>query len=165
MPAPLLISCLPMDSPLITAHDLRLLSIGYYIQGGIAGVYTLLILGYSAFATALLANINKMAGQSNQQEIPPALFSIISILLVIVLGLCCVYTVCMFLAGYWLPRFRNRVFIQIIGALNCLAIPYGTILGIFTLMVLQRPSARQFFAAGTGAPPVVPTPPPPVPSA
>ncbi len=149
-----------MDSPLITAHDLRLLSIGYYIQGGIAAVYTLLILAYSAFATALLANINKIAGQSNQQELPPALFSIISILLTVLLGLACAYTICMFLAAYWLPRFRNKLFIQILGALNCMAIPYGTVLGIFTLMVLQRPSAKQFFAEGTAAPPPLPTPPP-----
>src|ERR1700761_8818665 len=151
-----------MDSPLITSHDLRLLSIGYYIQGGIAAFYTLLMLGYSAFATAILANINKVAAESSQQQVPPALLSIISILLAILLGLACIYTVCMFLAGYWLPRFRNKVFIQIIGALNCLAIPYGTVLGIFTLMVLQRPSAKQFFAAGTPPPATLPTAPPPI---
>ena len=154
-----------MDSPLITSHDLRLLSIGYYIQGGIAAFYTLLMLGYSAFATAILANINKVAAESRQQQVPPALLSIISILLAILLGLACVYTVCMFLVGYWLPRSRNKVFIQIIGALNCLAIPYGTVLGIFTLMVLQRPSAKQFFAAGTAPPATLPTAPPPIPPA
>jgi ABC-type branched-subunit amino acid transport system permease subunit len=148
-----------MDSPVITAHDLRLLSIGYYIQAGIAGFYTLMMLGYSAFATVLFANINKMAGQANQQEIPPALLSIISILLAVVLGVCCAYTLCMFLAGYWLRHRRNKLFIQVLAAFNCLAIPYGTVLGIFTFMVLQRPSAKQLFAE-PGAPP-----PPPLPTA
>jgi len=149
-----------MDSPLITAHDLRLLSIGYYIQAGIACFYTLLMLGYSTFATVLLANINKMAGQTNQQEIPPAVLSVISILIALMLSIFCAYTVCMFLAGYWLRQFRNKMFIQVLAAFNCLAIPYGTLLGIFTFMVLQRPSAKQFFAEA-GAPPPLPSPPAP----
>jgi len=158
----MLLSCLPMDSPLITAHDLRLLSIGYYIQAGIAGFYTLLIIGYSAFATVILANINKMTGQANQPEIPAAVLSVISILLALGLGISCAYTVCVFLAGYWLRHFRNKVFIQVLAGFNCLAIPYGTVLGIFTFMVLQRPSAKQFFA-GAGAPPPLPTAPAPPP--
>lgn len=150
-----------MDSPLITAHDLRLLSIGYYIQAGIACFYTLLIIGYSAFATVILANISKMAGQTNQQEIPAAVLSVISIILVLVLGMSCAYTVCVFLAGYWLRQFRNKVFIQVLAGFNCLAIPYGTVLGIFTFMVLQRPSAKQFFAGAGAPPPLPPAPAPP----
>jgi uncharacterized membrane protein len=147
-----------MDSPLITAHDLRLLSIGYYIQGGIAAFYTLLMLGYSAFASAVFAGILKSAGESSQQEIPPALVSIISLLLAIVLGLACAYTACLFLAGYWLRHSRNMLYLQILAALNCIAVPYGTVLGIFTFMVLQRPTAKQIFR-NTAAPPLAPTPP------
>jgi hypothetical protein len=139
---------------------LRLLSIGYYIQAGIAGFYTLIMLGYSTFAAAIFANIAKTSADSNQQ-VPPGLLTAISILLIILIGLSCAYTVCMFLAGYWLRHFRNKLFIQILAAFNCLAIPYGTVLGIFTFMVLQRPSASQFFAAGTAAPPPLPAPPPP----
>jgi hypothetical protein len=152
-----------MDSPLITTHDLRLLAIGYYIQGGIAAFYTLMLLGYSAFASALFAGILRTASESSGQEIPPALVSIVSLLLAIVLGLSCAYTACLFLVGYWLRHSRNMLFIQIIAALNCLAIPYGTVLGIFTFMVLQRPSAKQYFHPAA-APPLAPTasPTPPV---
>lgn len=150
-----------MDSPLITAHDLRLLSIGYYIQAGIAAFYTLIMLGYSTFAAAIFANMTKISAESNAQQIPPGLLTAISILLTILIGISCAYAICLFLAGYWLRRFRNKLFIQILAAFNCLAIPYGTVLGIFTFMVLQRPSASQFFAVGTAAPPPLPTPPPP----
>lgn len=157
-----MISCLPVDSALITAHDLRLLSIGYYIQAGIAAFYTLMMLGYSAFATAIFANILKTAGESSQQNIPPAVLSIISILLAIVLALACAYTICLFLAGYWLRHFRNLLFIQIVAAFGCLAIPYGTVLGIFTFMVLQRPGAKQLFSSAgmpppLSGPPAIPT--------
>jgi hypothetical protein len=145
-----------MDSPLITAHDLRLLSIGYYIQGGISAFYTLMMLGYMAFASALFAGVLKTASASSQQEIPPALISIISLVLAVVLGMACAYTACLFLAGYWLRHTRNMLFLQVLAALNCLAVPYGTVLGIFTFMVLQRSSAKQLFHKTT-APPLAPT--------
>lgn len=144
-----------MDSPAITAHDLRLLSAGYYIQAGIAAFYTLLLLGYSALATAALANLAKMSSNSGQHNLPPGFVSILSVILMVLIGLACAYTVCLFLAGLWLRTLRNLLFIQIVAALNCLAIPYGTVLGIFTFMVLQRPSAKQFFAS-TPVPPPIP---------
>jgi len=153
-----------MDSPLISAHDLRLLSIGYYIQGGIAAFYTFMLLGYSAFATAIFANIAKASAESSQQQIPPALLTLVSVLLAIAIGLACAYTVCMLLAGYWLRRFRNKLFIQIIAGFSCLALPYGTVLGIFTFIVLQRSTAKQFFLDGVVAPPPLPAPPPPAPA-
>lgn len=148
-----------VDSPLITAHDLRLLSIGYYIQAGIAAFYTLMLLGYSAFLSTLLVNLGRISQQTNQQPIPAAVLSILSIVLAVIIGIACAYTACLFIAGFWLRRLRNLLFIQIIAALNCLAIPYGTVLGIFTFMVLQRPSTKQLFSAG-GMPPPVPAPPP-----
>lgn len=149
-----------MDSPLITAHDLRLLSIGYYIQASIAAFYALMLLGYSAFIGVFLANLPNLSQQgSPPQNIPPAVLSILSVVLAIVIGIVCAYTACLFLAGFWLRRLRNMLFIQIIAAFNCLGVPYGTVLGIFTFMVLQRPSAKQLFAGG-GMPPPIPGPPP-----
>jgi hypothetical protein len=44
------------------------------------------------------------------------------------------------------------LFIQIISGLNCLFIPYGTILGVFTLVVLSRPQAKVFFSPPTEEP-------------
>jgi ABC-type branched-subunit amino acid transport system permease subunit len=152
-----------MDSPLITAHDLRLLSIGYYIQAGIAAFYTVMLVGYSAFIAVLLTNLARVSQQGSQQNIPPAVLSILSVVLTVVIGMVCAYTACLFLAGFWLRRLRNKLFIEIVAAFNCLGIPYGTVLSIFTFMVLQRPSAKQLFAGG-GMPPPIPAPPSVAPS-
>jgi hypothetical protein len=150
-----------MDSPLITAHDLRLLSIGYYIQAAVAGFSTLLLLGYSAIATVILANVGKIAGESSQQPIPPAFLSILSVIFFFLIAFVAAFAVCLFLAGYWLRRLRNKLFIQIMAGFSCLSLPYGTVLGVFTFMVLVRPSAKQLFA-GTATPPPLPGPPSPV---
>lgn len=141
-----------MDSPEITAHDLRLLSIGYYVQAGIAAFYSILILGYAGFFTVMLGNIANSQSEAGQNI--PLLLSFISIVMLIVLLLASLYAVALFLAGLWLRRFRNMLFIQVIAALTCLAIPYGTLLGIFTFVVLQRPSAKRFFSNPPLPPPV-----------
>jgi hypothetical protein len=144
-----------MDSPEITAHDLRLLSIGFYIQAGIAAFYTIILLGYAGFVTAMASGIAKSANDSGQ-NVPPWLLPLISIVSVMLLLLAALYSIGLFLAGLWLRRFRNLLFIQVVAALNCIAIPYGTVLSIFTFLVLQRPSAKQFFSRPPLAPPVPP---------
>jgi hypothetical protein len=43
-------------------------------------------------------------------------------------------------SGRCLARQRRRAFSLVVAGLNCLAIPFGTILGIFTFIVLLRPT-------------------------
>jgi hypothetical protein len=47
------------------------------------------------------------------------------------------------------------MFIMVMGVLSCLSVPYGTLLGICTLVVLHRPLAQAFFASPL--PPPLPT--------
>jgi hypothetical protein len=46
------------------------------------------------------------------------------------------------LSGIFLRRRRHRVFSIVIAAINCLQFPLGTALGVFTMMVLMRPSVQ-----------------------
>jgi len=49
-------------------------------------------------------------------------------------------------AGTCLRKHKSLTLIQIIAGLNCIQVPLGTALGVFTLVVLNRPSVREFFA-------------------
>src|SRR6266481_1319847 len=40
----------------------------------------------------------------------------------------------------------HPIFSMVIGGLNCLQIPFGTALGIFTIMVLSRDSVRELYS-------------------
>jgi len=53
------------------------------------------------------------------------------------------------LSGLFLLQKRNRLFSLIIGGLNCLQIPFGTALGVFTILVLSRDSVCQLYAGET----------------
>lgn len=136
-----------------TAHDLRLLAIGFFIQGGIATFYGLMIFCYFAFMGLVFSLVQRAAANAPKGakiNMPPGLmwvFGAIALGLAVVTlttGLCNLY------AGVSLRQRRHRIFVIVMAVLNCLAAPYGTVLGIFTLLVLQRPAAKELFA-GTSA--------------
>ena len=49
--------------------------------------------------------------------------------------------------GRCLQRRRHRTFTLIMAGINCLHIPFGTALGVFTFIVLQRPSVAALYAS------------------
>lgn len=50
-----------------------------------------------------------------------------------------------FTAGRRLRQRRSYSFCQTVAAINCIFFPFGTILGVLTLIVLKRPSVREAF--------------------
>jgi hypothetical protein len=78
--------------------------------------------------------------------------------------LCWADAVILFLAGSFLARAEHRTFCLVVAALTCLSFPLGTLLGVFTIMVLSRDSVKTLFQGGREPPraaqPVCPTPPP-----
>jgi zinc transporter ZupT len=136
----------------ITIHDLKLLSIGYYIQGGIAAFYTVVMAGYMGFLGTMLAAFGTAAQRDGQKAIPEFVFSLLTGLFMVIAIFSLATTICLLLAGYWLRRYRNKLFIFIVAALSCLSVPYGTVLGIFTFMVLRRPVAEELFGGAAGPP-------------
>ncbi len=49
------------------------------------------------------------------------------------------------LSGFFLLRKKYRAFSLFVGGLDCLQIPFGTVLGVFTLIVLLRDSVRTLY--------------------
>ena len=55
-------------------------------------------------------------------------------------------------AGRAIKRRRRWTFVVVMAAVNCLMLPIGTVLGIFTLIVLVRPTVRETFRGETSMP-------------
>ena len=52
-----------------------------------------------------------------------------------------------YLAAKWLGEGKNWTFCLIIAALHCVGFPLGTALGVFTILVLNRPGVKAWFDA------------------
>jgi hypothetical protein len=54
------------------------------------------------------------------------------------------------ISGFCILRRRARTFSLIIAGVSCLGFPFGTVLGVFTLVVLLRDSVREEYEARGG---------------
>ena len=79
-------------------------------------------------------------------DAPPAFIGIIFILIggvLVLLGWA--IAVCMFISGRNLQRKRHYTFSMVVAGASCLFMPFGTVLGIFTLVVLSKDSVKALF--------------------
>ena len=53
--------------------------------------------------------------------------------------------ICLALAGKYLGERSHYRFCFVMACVGCVFMPFGTVLGIFTLMVLMRPTVKQLF--------------------
>ena len=54
--------------------------------------------------------------------------------------------VCIIIAGRCLAKRRRYMFCLVMAAISCVFMPFGTVLGVFTIIVLMRPSVKELFA-------------------
>ena len=52
-----------------------------------------------------------------------------------------------YLAAKWLGEGKNGTFCLVVGALHCVGFPLGTALGVFSILVLNRPGVKAWFEA------------------
>jgi len=71
------------------------------------------------------------------------------VIAMITLGLA--FAVCLVVAGRKLAQQSGYTFCLVMAALSCLVVPLGTVLGVFTILVLLRPTVKERFAAATPA--------------
>jgi hypothetical protein len=53
--------------------------------------------------------------------------------------------ICMVLAGRYISRREKYIFCLIMAGVGCTLAPFGTVLGVFTILVLVRPSVKELF--------------------
>jgi hypothetical protein len=124
-------------------EHLRLLEIGYYVMAGTVGFFSLFALIYIALGGLLLSGVvPKTPGAEGVPGFLGGVFLGIGIAF-FVLGF--TYAFLMYLAGRGLKRRQRRVLCLVMAGLCCLQIPWGTILGIFAINVLNRSTVIRLF--------------------
>jgi len=61
------------------------------------------------------------------------------------------FAVAVALAGRFLASKQHYTFCLVMGGIDCLFMPFGTVLGVFTIIVLVRPSVKELFEANQPA--------------
>ncbi len=125
------------------SEHLQLLSIFHYILAGITALVSCFPIIHLVVGLAFIC-----AGTQGGQNAPPPFIgwifvSIASVLILAGWSL----AVCMFMAGRALARRKRYLFCTVVAGFECLMMPLGTVLGVFTIIVLMRPSVKLLFDA------------------
>jgi hypothetical protein len=139
-------------------HDtehLRLLSIFHYVVAGLAALFSFFPLLYTGMGL-LFVWVAQHPNPKQTGEPPPEFLGWIFVALgtfFFLLGI----TVAVFIlvAGRTLAKRRRYRFAFVVACIECLFMPFGTILGVFTLVVLSRESVKKLFYLEPSTPPPV----------
>jgi len=131
------------------AEHLRLLSIFHYVAAAMTGLMSLLPCIHLVFGI-LIVRGEFGPGSGQGPAAPPAFgwFFIVLASLAILMGL--TFSVCLVIAGRSLAAARRPTFCLVTAALSCLFVPVGTVLGVFTILVLNRESVKARFREAGG---------------
>ena len=128
-------------------EHLNILSICYYAMAGITALFSCFPIFHLAFGIFFILAPEEFAEPNG--EAPPEfigyLFAFIggSIILFgwsLALG--------MLYAGRNIAQRKNWTYCVVVGAVSCMFMPLGTLLGVFTLIVLNRPAVKDRFVMG-----------------
>lgn len=138
----------PHAAPPPNLEHLRLLSIFHYVMGGITGLFSLIPLLHVGMGIAMVTGGFGSSSGGPGSAPPPFMgwFFIAIGTTIILVGE--TMAICTILAGRYLATRRAWLFCLIVAAINCLNMPLGTILGVFTIIVLIKPEIKRLFHAG-----------------
>ena len=129
-------------------EQLDLLGIFHYLAGW-AGVIGLVVcLSYAIGGFAMLSNPEKYTADG---RVAPDEIGVLGMLMLaggaIGAAIAGVLTLCLACSGYCLRKRRNRILSMLVAIVSCLCFPLGTVLGILTLIVLNRPAVKAIYGA------------------
>jgi hypothetical protein len=137
---------------IIDQEHLKILSVGYAISAGLSALFSLFVLLYTFMVSFILYGIASMPARSGEEP-PPAFLWLIGAVFVVGFAMLLTWGIVKYVAFKRLKERRSRVFCMVVAGISCLAFPYGTLLGIFTFVVLSRPSVVALFEPSTGSGP------------
>jgi len=136
------------DQSVIDREHLRLLAIFHFVAAGMAFMGLLFLMGHYALFHFFFADpefLRKAGGVQNGP--PPAFIMAMFRGIYVALGSWfAVSGVANVLSGVFMRRLQHRVFSLVVAGFNCIHMPLGTILGVFTFIVLSRESVARSYA-------------------
>ena len=121
---------------------LRLLSIFHYVVGAMTALFACFPLIHLAIGIAMLC------GAFDGKGAPPRFLGLFFIVFSSIFILCgWAMAVCMVIAGTKLARYRARTYCLALAAIECIFVLFGTVLGVFTIILLMKDSVKELFAA------------------
>ena len=126
--------------------QIKILAIFHFVVAAIAGLFACFPIFH------LLIGISMLTGSFFQGETPtdmPFPFSLFGLMFTIIPAAIIffgwTFAIALAISGYFLTKRQHYLFCMIMAGVSCIFMPFGTVLGVFTIIVLMRPSVKELF--------------------
>ena len=128
-------------------EQLNLLAVFHYVVAGLGALCSFFPLLYTTIGVIFIFAARYGTAKPHE-DLPPEflgwIFAVIGSLLFL-MGIA--MAICILISGRSLALRKRYSFALAMACIECLFIPFGTVLGVFTIVVLSRESVRGLFAA------------------
>lgn len=125
---------------------LRLLSIFHYVVAGMAALFSLFPIIHLIFGLFILLAPETL---DSKGERPPAFLGWLFVVFpAVIMFIGWIFAAFVFAAGRFLAQRKHYLFCLVTAGVECIFMPLGTALGVFTIIVLTREPVKQLFNAG-----------------
>ncbi len=133
-----------MDSEQQDQQYLQILSIFHFVLGGITGLFACFPVFHLMMGLSFLTG--GFGFPTDEGGPPIILFGLMfTIIPAIIILLGWALAGCILASGYFLSQRKYHLFCLVIAGVECIFMPLGTVLGVFTIIVLVRPSVKAMF--------------------
>lgn len=125
-------------------EDLNLLAVFHYVVGGIGFLLACLPLLHLAIGLAMIAGPG--IATRNSHPAPAVLgylFAGLAAFFIVIGWAAAIGTI---ISGRFIAQRKHRMFSFVMGAILCLFMPIGTLLGVFTLILLNKESVKGLYS-------------------
>lgn len=154
-----------VEEQIIARERLRLLALGFYVKGAVGIVFVsfflihfFMVLGFSLMPESAWNPPPKPATTVESLSVTPSptprpvnqgppvmMFRIFAAVIGVIILLGWTFGALTIYAGRCVQKRQHRAFIYVMAGLNCPFLPWGTLLGIATFILMQTPVARREF--------------------
>ena len=138
---------LQREQPTDDATHLRLLSVFHFVIAGLALFGIIFLIVHYAIFSAFISNPKLWTNQPSGGPSPAEFFKVFK-WFYLVMGVWFAGSgILNVISGFCIRARRHRTFSMFVSGVNCLHLPMGTVLGVFTIIVLVRTSVRELYMA------------------
>lgn len=127
-------------------QQLNLLSIFHYVVAAMLALVGCFPIIHLVLGIAIVSG----AFPEGQGEPPPQFIGVFFIACAsFMILLCWAFAIALCVAARRLKQHVGYYYCLVVAAVACTFIPFGTVLGVFTIIVLMRPTVKSLFGVGT----------------
>jgi hypothetical protein len=129
---------------------LKIISIFHYVIGGMAALFACFPIFHFLVGLGML--VFSLVGFGEQGGLPFLPMAFVGAFFTLIAGsvmlLGWAFAVCVILAGRFLALRKRYMFCLVMAGIACMFMPFGTVLGVLTIITLVQPVVRGWFESG-----------------